>query len=739
MGSRGAIVTLALLLFLAPGTQVAHFDGFPFSGGPEFVAVLIFLVVLFSGRRTGRTGPNDRSRDSIRLVAPIVLLLVVLLKVSLYWWQPTAGVFESCHRHFDEPSLGESCLPTFDNTPGLPFRSEHFDRRSSVTPVVDFGQMSDDAAGISFSNWGLGFVNSKKYDDGYFPWEPDDLNIEYFPFAVEFAGIVSGYDHESIDITYVGEGVITFGNLTYQLEPSYSTVKTLSIDLPAETSLLRLDFRYAQTVTNSAKYDGPYATLKMTDNDGKPVRANESTGFRALRLLPDLTILVLLGAWLWRFRRKMGVTTVVAPVATVALASFVDERTSMGSILPIPLSALILGLLLVQYLRRRRVGILGLLVSGFVVSYQLVRTEFEFVAKHLVSLDYVFPRLRGNDHLVYQAFTQEMLESGFFRGAESVFYFQPGIRYVYYVGHWLFGSGDVIPGIVVLFGTFASIVFLVHTVRELATIRVAPVAIGIFGLIIWWSSSHTVQTTIFGLSESGTWPLLIILAGIYARRRLSVASAVLVGVMLGAIVWIRPNQGIAALAWLLCFVALSRRLSDGSRRAALVITSFASTLLLVPIHNVVYGNTLSFLPGGRMFTEHYGWTTIFEAFTDDTARRFILEQTKGILYLPSVLPDLYSRQLALAFVLFFLTWATGMLRLVRRETLTLREGLLLNLLIVGQIAPFLNYSVYRYFPVHIISIHLSVVLVGVLLLVEPKAPTVEESRGIDDECRTVVT
>jgi hypothetical protein len=598
--------------------------------------------------------------------------------------------------------------------------------------------MSDETTGISSSNWALGFVNSRRYDDGYFPWEPSDLNIEYFQFAVEIAGEVSGSTYESVHIDYVGEGTFQFGDSTFVLDPSYDAASTVTVDLPAETEVMRLEFRFAQKVKNSDDYEGPYATLRMTDGRGNVVRADESTSFRIFRLLPDVTIVLLLGAWLWGLRRRLLTTAVLAPILLTGSAILVDDATSIGSMLPVDLSSLALGLVVIGFLFRRFSDVIGVLAAGLVIAYQMVRTEFEFVTKHLVPVEYVFPRLRGNDHLVYQAFTQEMLESGFLRGAESVFYFQPGIRYVYYVGHWLFGSGDVIPGLVVLFATFASIVYLLHAIRESPRPLINFSAFGAFGLIIWWTSSHTVQTTIFGLSESGTWPLLITLAGIYVRRKVSATSMFSAGLILGAIVWIRPNQGLAALAWLLCFVVLAGKIAGRKREGLVCVGSFGLMLLLVPIHNLVYGSTLSFLPGGRMFTEHYGWTTIFKIFDDEVARQFIIEQTKGILYLPSVLPDLYSRQLALAFVVFALTYVMGIAALIRKRSLSNFEGLSLQLLILGQIAPFLSYSVFRYFPVHIIAIHLSVALVGMVLLSGTPHPQDTKRDSRSERPRTLV-
>ena len=69
------------------------------------------------------------------------------------------------------------------------------------------------------------------------------------------------------------------------------------------------------------------------------------------------------------------------------------------------------------------------------------------VGQH-VAFNHILVRLRGNDNLVYHAQVREMLVSGFLRGGENVYYFQPGIRYYFYLQNVLFGESSFITGVV---------------------------------------------------------------------------------------------------------------------------------------------------------------------------------------------------------------------------------------------------------------------------------------------------
>jgi hypothetical protein len=137
---------------------------------------------------------------------------------------------------------------------------------------------------------------------------------------------------------------------------------------------------------------------------------------------------------------------------------------------------------------------------------------------------------------------------------------------------------------------------------------------------------------------------------------------------------------------------------------------FGVSLLLIPLHNLVFGKTFALLPTGHQNALQTSWLTVFKVFTDETAREFMLGQLRGLLYLPSVQSDIYSARLALAVLGFgavvILSIMIGLKSIGNpRWPLILLVGS-----VAGQLLPFLRFSLFRYYPIHNVAIYLTVVL-----------------------------
>jgi heme/copper-type cytochrome/quinol oxidase subunit 4 len=304
-----------------------------------------------------------------------------------------------------------------------------------------------------------------------------------------------------------------------------------------------------------------------------------------------------------------------------------------------------------------------------------------------------------------------MLGSGFLRGGEDVFHFQPGIRYVFFIQQTLLGESGVLTGIASVFALALGILAVADRLQSKHGIDKLAQVIGVISLVIWWSSSHTTQSAIFGLSEFGTWILL--LGGFsLLLRPLSKSQLVLTSVAAGVIIWIRPNQGIAMVAVVFLANYLYR---ESSRRLFLDLTAsllaFAGTLALIPLHNLLYGNRFQFLPGGHLYAGQSSWDAVLHAPFDSLAREFILGQIRGIAYLPSVLPDIYSVSLGLAFIGSVLSMLLTVLgTALYQERHRWRVLALAVVCLAGQMVPFLKYTIYRYYPIHVVAVYLTAVL-----------------------------
>ncbi|MFZ9912795.1 MAG: hypothetical protein ACO3F6_03750, partial [Ilumatobacteraceae bacterium] len=246
-------------------------------------------------------------------------------------------------------------------------------------------------------------------------------------------------------------------------------------------------------------------------------------------------------------------------------------------------------------------------------------------------------------------------------------------------------------------------------------------------LLIWWTSSHTIQSITMGLSEFGTWATVLFMTGMVIRG-ISGSQSYAIGLLAAGVTWIRPNQGLAMIAFMLfvCIVttsSMTQRINQFFR----VFGSWFTALLLIPLHNLYFGSQLRFQPTGATAASQQPWSTILRAPFERSARDFIITQLQGLLYLPSVLPEIRSPALALAFLLFALVFILASIaqRRSHRDGARLEFSLAM-LVIFGQISPYFKYNIFRYYPIMLDSIYLSLVAMGLILLRslrEPIAPS----------------
>jgi len=318
----------------------------------------------------------------------------------------------------------------------------------------------------------------------------------------------------------------------------------------------------------------------------------------------------------------------------------------------------------------------------------------------------VLVRTRGNDYLNYMSQVQEMLEKSFLKGAENTFYFQPGIRYVLYVAHWVFGASDFIVGVFFLLALFSSVIYLSVRVGRGTTAALLSNLLWLLCAVLLWSSSFTVQTILISFSEFGTWILIPLILGLAIRDKQTRMSASLIGVMCAVIIWIRPNQAFGSLALVGFYLSIAFVYSRRWTLISFASGAFLSCLLLIPAHNLWFGKKLLFLPRGTAQVEAHPWGSFMDIFVGGPEKEWAISQFKALLYLPSVLPIIHSRQLAVVFPIFMVLWvfAIGIAIQKRKGNLQVLTGLFIG---VAQAIPFLSYTLNRYYPIHLVAIYFS--------------------------------
>lgn len=708
---------LLLLVLATPSNQTANFNGLPWGSPIELAALSVLLfVLLHQNLRTCLTLQLEKMRRPRIFFVGGLLGVLVVAKSLLFFTVPTSGAFEVCYQ--SESGLSsDTCSRTFEPVPMLAGRSEHFERRSTAVSKIQFESREPSGSGLSQSNWRLPFVNSWEFDDGWRMWNTDDQNIEVFPFRAKFKASLEVQQNEIVRVSYVGEGTVTLGKFSILLPPAYSLPNEVRLSGSGRNELFEVNYSFARSESYGNSTSLPYAALSVDLGEGDKFHPLEpSTGIllRTLNFLADaLTLGLFAGLLLLVRRSRSEVAKSMVLVVILLIGVAIGANSVIRGILPFEAQFLILVLLTLIGIKRRW-PVSRLSPSYLVVAVTFVRDEMYFAVGQHVALNHILVRLRGNDHLVYHAHVREMLVSGFLRGGENVYYFQPGIRYYFYLQNVLFGESGFITGVVsVALVGLGILVVATRLTSESRYLRIAQ-RLGVIGLLIWWSSSHTTQSTIFGLSEFGTWIVLIAITGMMLKTTSNYQLAI-IGSLAGIATWIRPNQGLAMIGLVVLAAILfeHHRLFD-IKRMVIGLGTLLAVLLLMPLHNLIYGKVIAFQPVGAVVAQQLTWTEIFGVFSNRDTRQFLMSNLQAALYLPSFLSDIYSYRLALGFLTFFVVVAMVFPTALRSKE-RWGNAVVGLLIVVGQVIPFLKFNIVRYHPIQIIAIHLSLVLMALLV------------------------
>ncbi len=710
------------LLLVMPASTTIIFDGIPLASWQE-ISILGGLFFLF-GYSNIRNGINETlnklGHKRFRWILYCLCALAVV-KFATFLIFPTAGEYEVCY-HAVSIKLETECERTFEPLPVIASRSVYFDRRSTSVDQIQFGPRSNDASGISQSNWRLPMINSRTFDEGWWMWNGQDRNIEIFPFDAEFRGDVEIPSDSKLRIGYVGEGSVEIGGDIVLLPPSYGSERILVIDAAPGIHRIRVNFSFLRTQTYNDISEMPYATLGVnleSKDESRPLVTERPLLLGVVGWLIDASIVLTLLLAVGTSSRIRGEAVKTLSIGVSVLGGiWIGSNFPLRDRFPIEVSILVT-ILFTLTASIRRWPTSRLLVGYVIAAVDLVRNEFSSATGLSPDIGQILVRLRGNDHLVYHGLVREMLESGFLRGGEVIYHFQPGIRYYFFLQNVIFGESSFITGAMSVAVIGLGISVISKKLYSNSQLTRAAQHMGVVGLLIWWSSSHTTQSTVYGLSEFGSWIALLAIAGLLLDST-STWKLVAIGALAGIGTWIRPNQGVAMLC--LVWFALTNADGNGFRKQSLLpaFCTWLGVLLLIPLHNLYFGGVLRFQPTGALAAAQLTWSELTQVFSRAETREFLLNNLKAISYLPIFLRDIYSYRLALGFMVFIVSTILIVLGSWRRNIFRI-TFLIGASVVAGQVLPFLKYSVVRYHPIQVVAIHLSLILMALLVSNEKRS------------------
>ena len=678
-------------LLLVPSTDYGVFNGIPLGTLPEAIALALLAPFAVSrglraayGRLLRRLGPLA-SRGLVGVAVAALGLKLVLLAAGSH-----AG-FLACYRSPAAPPSATSCERSYAN-PFFRFGVTRLDRS------IDFGP----------TDWNLVFVNSPRLR--FLPWVAGNVRRDRLPLEARWEGVLAPAQSAVAEIVYVGQATMSLGAVPIlELPPHYGQPATATVEIPAGRHEMALAYRFDDgSRVGSGAPPGPYATLRIrVPGPAGPtalVAARPSRLERAGTRLVDAAVLLLAGPTLLLYARLLARDWWMLALVAVGGPLAYAFRVTLPGLPRGPGFLLLVGCLFAFLLARPRPR--RLLAVYLSTGYLALFTAF----RSFGHLDTVVYRPPNDDWFTYEALAYSILETWSPAGGERVFFYQPLFRYVRFVGHLLFGDGELLLLAASLAALNWALFWLAARLWRGPRPTRAGIAlfVGAGLLLLGLANSATVVTFAQApLSEYPTWillPLLVPLLFCSGRPRDWLGGATLVGLSFLA----RPNHAPALLAiWLIFLGRIYRR----RPRAAILASALVLVIGLLPLaHNLYYGGrwvlvvSSAELPANLVFPPSR-WLAVAH---DAEARDAAWTHLRYLLYLTSsgealLQPVMHGLQAA---------WILAALLVARRWRGSRVSAALLLLVPAFYLGVHLVYTATIYYPRHLISAYLAMGVVA---------------------------
>lgn len=449
----------------------------------------------------------------------------------------------------------------------------------------------------------------------------------------------------------------TLRHPTYHLDATLADGRTLAVariaaqprndgpwELPA---LSRTSDASVLTDFNEVRYQYSRPGQAMTSVSTTYVRSGVVAAMRVIdvgQFAGIATIAFVAGAALWRRRRAVvGGGIIIA--AALVLAPIVDRVSFLDRASARALAAgIVLAAAARRFLSSR--GLLAVATATALMFGPVIATlrRFTNLSTHPWWGMQIF-RDRVADWLVFQGYARSILLESSLRGGEDVFYFMPGMRYVAFLLHVVFGENDVFIGVI-------TGVALVATGLWLA-LRVAArldrhhwwwVLLGVTAVVSGVGRPISRELAGYGASEAVAWSLVCASCVVFVRRTPDGGAWIAAAAGLAAVALLRPNMSVGivviALALTLARVTLTSDRRQRLVHAAGTMLTFGAVASLGLLHNLWYGQqavvfTMRTDPRQNVFPPRDIWKVLF----DDDLRAIAWSKVELLLHLRGALDD----------------------------------------------------------------------------------------------------
>jgi hypothetical protein len=285
-------------------------------------------------------------------------------------------------------------------------------------------------------------------------------------------------------------------------------------------------------------------------------------------------------------------------------------------------------------------------------------------------------RDRVTDWLVFQGYARSILLESSLRGGEDVFYFMPGMRYVAFVQHLLFGENDVLIGVLTGVALVATGLWLtLRVVARLDRHHWWWVLLAVTAVVSGVGQPISRELAGYGASEAVAWSLVCASCVVFVRRTPDGGAWTAAAAGLAAVALLRPNMSVGivviALALTLARVTLTSDRRQRLVHAAATMLTFGAVASLGLLHNLWYGQqavvfTMRTDPRQNVFPPGDIWKVLF----DGDLRAIAWSKVELLLHLRGALDDsgVFASRVA---VLLWLSAVVVILRQRRKSATSL--------------------------------------------------------------------
>ena len=502
------------------------------------------------------------------------------------------------------------------------------------------------------------------------------------------------------------------------------TIGKVSIALWPLTGTIYASFAPMNSVEQVSSLD----SLNVSQRERTPLTAtsmvNPSQAQHALLLLVDgfvllplISILSLLLAQLIKRKRDLPVVILGITCSAILARIALPIPSALAGIPLFTTSALSITSLLI-WLRKKPTTLLiaSLVPLIIMVSKPILSTNRLYNGL----LDAPWWRFqlwygRGGDWFVTQGYARAILVENSLRGGESLFYFQPGVRYFVFLQHLLFGENDVLLQMLIAIGLLVLIVIVARNLLSKFTDTSQKVLIYIFvaAAFSMAMSFEMIGFAVVQASEYPTWMLTLLIFGYIMNGNLKPRSAIALSALCAFIPQFRPNQIFGAFC---LFIILQFEIAEGTTKLQILhrvrmVIVFGVVLSLSLFHNLYYAASFTLFSSSGALNADFTFVELIHIFNDSEFRNFVVDKLRIALWWRNA--GLNTTQLS--FWTFQFIWLLALIRAVFVRSTSVRIWIALSLPF-AYLVPLLPYKYESYWPRHIVIIQIAFALSGLFVI-----------------------